>query len=119
MCLQKMTVYLRGIQTDKNLVWSDFVSVEINVNISLNQLSGLTIYYYREVYCLPKNLNTTDQLWKHMVDVSNCEGSMPHQTEECNRYPCPSYWEEDGWTECSATCGLGNLETCKSESSHT
>ena len=42
-----------------------------------------------------------------MVDVKNCEGTMPHQTEECNRYPCPSYWEEDGWTECSATCGLG------------
>ena len=28
------------------------------------------------------------------------------------RYPCPSYWEEEGWTDCSATCGVG-IKTLK------
>ena len=62
----------------------------------------------REIFCLPKNLNSTDQLWVNMVDVKYCSGQvMPEQEEECNRFPCPHYWEDKGWTECSRTCGVG------------
>jgi len=72
---------------------------------------------YRELYCIPKYVNGTDQLWRHMVDVVHCKDhEIPTQTEECNRFPCPSYWEETDWTECSATCGLG-MKTLRYECS--
>ena len=62
----------------------------------------------REVFCLPKQVTRTDQLWKYMVDVSHCSGQVrPRQEEECNRFPCPQYWEDQGWTDCDRTCGIG------------
>ena len=40
----------------------------------------------RELYCIPKYVNGTDQLWRHMVDVVHCKDhEIPTQTEECNR----------------------------------
>ena len=71
----------------------------------------------REVFCLPKYVNLTDQIWKQMVDVKHCSGQdMPQQVSECNRFPCPHYWEELGWSACSNTCGIG-VKTLKVRSS--
>ena len=33
--------------------------------------------------------------------------SCLQQVSECNRFPCPHYWEEVGWSACSTTCGIG------------
>ena len=47
------------------------------------------MFNFREVFCVPKYVISTDQLWKHMVDVIHCtDQEIPHQNEECNRYDC-------------------------------
>lgn len=68
---------------------------------------GKTGTKYREVFCLPKYANRTDQLWTNMVDVEHCTDPKQNNEEECNRFPCPRYWEEKEWTECSSTCDIG------------
>ena len=65
------------------------------------------LYLCREVFCLPKYVNQTDQIWKNMVDVRHCTEPKPNNVEECNRFPCPSYWVEKDWTKCSSTCSIG------------
>ena len=42
------------------------------------------------------------------MDVKYCSGQVkPEPEAECNRFPCPHYWEDRGWTACSRTCGMG------------
>ena len=41
-----------------------------------------------------------------MVDPRKCKGeSKPATTRPCNRQPCPGYWKETGWSDCTVTCG--------------
>ena len=39
----------------------------------------------REVFCLPRHVNMTDQLWLHMVDVKHCSGQEMPQGREQSR----------------------------------
>ena len=74
---------------------------------SLNLDEACLVFIFREVFCLPKYGNNTDQLWKNMVDVRHCIEPKPNNEEECNRYPCTSSWVEKEWTTCSSTCNIG------------
>ena len=79
-----------------------------NLSVIERELIVICLSVCREVFCLPKYANSTDQVWAHMVDVKHCEGQeKPHQEEECNRFPCPQYWEDHGWSQCDKTCGIG------------
>ncbi|CAH0605531.1 unnamed protein product [Chrysodeixis includens] len=63
----------------------------------------------RQLYCVPVNATTSSrrELIKNSVSPSLCPSQKPATQQACNRLPCPVYWREMPWTECSTTCGRG------------
>ena len=74
---------------------------------------------YREVYCRPLWADQTvgaGQLWRQSVAPHHCHAHpAPPRSRPCNRLPCSPAWQEQGWTQCSATCGLGDLAMVTTE----
>ncbi|XP_014772662.1 thrombospondin type-1 domain-containing protein 4 isoform X1 [Octopus bimaculoides] len=61
---------------------------------------------------------------KTIVTDANCNPStkLPTQTTVCNTAPCPARWAPGEWSECSLTCGEGQMTRqveCKQKYSKT
>ncbi|XP_054635015.1 thrombospondin type-1 domain-containing protein 4 [Dunckerocampus dactyliophorus] len=52
--------------------------------------------------CVDNNLQTS-------VPADFCDPALEpaNQEEDCNVQPCPAYWDEGEWSECSKKCGPG------------
>ncbi|XP_041970480.1 A disintegrin and metalloproteinase with thrombospondin motifs 3-like isoform X2 [Aricia agestis] len=62
----------------------------------------------RQLYCVPDNISIRKhELIRRSVSPALCPGRRPDRQQRCNRVPCPVYWQELPWTQCSATCGRG------------
>lgn len=63
----------------------------------------------RQLFCVPLNVSTSSrrELIKNSVSPALCTSSKPSKHQPCNRIPCPVYWRELPWTQCSTTCGRG------------
>ena len=67
-----------------------------------------------QVYCLPRDAPKTDQLWLNMRDTRHCAHLIkPPAEEECARHPCPSFWQETGWANCTAVGPEQNSVYCQ------
>lgn len=56
---------------------------------------------HREIYCVPFQSEPKIP-WKVMVSPDRCSLlDKPEIQRPCNRIPCPSYWQKDGWTKVS------------------
>ncbi|KAJ0178920.1 hypothetical protein K1T71_005695 [Dendrolimus kikuchii] len=63
----------------------------------------------RQLFCVPANVSAASrrELVKNSVSPALCPNNKPNKEQPCNRLPCPVYWREKPWTECSTTCGRG------------
>ncbi|VVC96306.1 unnamed protein product [Leptidea sinapis] len=63
----------------------------------------------RQLFCVPANssITTRRELIRRSVSPALCPASTPSKIQACNRVPCPVYWQEMPWTQCSTTCGRG------------
>lgn len=63
----------------------------------------------RQLFCVPLNVSTSSrrELIKNSVSPALCTSRKPDTRQLCNRLPCPVYWREMPWTQCSTTCGRG------------
>ena len=69
---------------------------------------------FLKVYCLPRDAPKTDQLWLNMRDTRHCGHLIkPPAEEECARLPCPSFWQETGWSNCTAVDSQKNSGYCQ------
>ena len=67
-----------------------------------------------KVYCLPRDAPKTDQLWLNMRDTRHCGHLIkPPAEEECARLPCPSFWQETGWSNCTAVDSQKDSGLCQ------
>ena len=69
------------------LIVSDLI-VKVEMIETDIRVCGLISLYIpdREVFCLPRQVNKTDQLWLHMVDVKHCSGQdMPQGREQSRK----------------------------------
>ncbi|XP_026496779.2 A disintegrin and metalloproteinase with thrombospondin motifs 1-like [Vanessa tameamea] len=70
---------------------------------------GSTGVRERQLFCVPGNMSITTrrELIRRSVSPALCPPTKPDKMEPCNRIPCPVYWQEMPWTQCSTTCGRG------------
>ncbi|CAH2265526.1 jg10075 [Pararge aegeria aegeria] len=63
----------------------------------------------RQLFCVPANVSliTRRDMIRQSVSPSLCPPSKPTKKQPCGRIPCPVYWQEMPWTQCSTTCGRG------------
>ncbi|CAG4918915.1 unnamed protein product [Colias eurytheme] len=63
----------------------------------------------RQLFCVPANVSISShrELIARSVSPALCPGGSPSRTQPCNRLPCPVYWQELPWTQCSTSCGRG------------
>ncbi|XP_047525882.1 A disintegrin and metalloproteinase with thrombospondin motifs 3-like [Pieris napi] len=63
----------------------------------------------RQLFCVPVNVSTSTrrELIRRSVSPALCPPTVPAKIQPCNRLPCPVYWQEMPWTQCSTTCGRG------------
>ncbi|XP_034186806.2 A disintegrin and metalloproteinase with thrombospondin motifs 1 isoform X1 [Osmia lignaria lignaria] len=69
----------------------------------------------RQLYCVHSDFSGTEvnkdnelEVYRTMVQPSVCQTtSMPTNTRECNRIPCPGRWVFTEWSSCSNNNGKG------------